>query len=414
MLADPRFRGIEQFVAPGAERGLQYDAFQPRIGVTWDIRGDGTLVGRGGFGVYVTRAREWFSVGSSQQTNFGNTVLVTDRAKQGRCYPDISCVLDGRTIPEYLATTGSGLRQLSLFDDDYRFPYQRTASAGIAWQLTSTTALDVDYVHSHIPNALAGEDQNLPASGAISATNPRPVSTLGRVVVQGLPITRSWYDAMEMQVRQRVRGGNSLQLSYTLSRAIVDGCSGVCVNAVRAFQRESLALLEQTGRSLEYGYNPTDTRHNLAISASFELPAGVQVSGIGRLVSASPVVITCACDLDGDGINDRPRGTPPTVGRGDLQAQLDAINAYRASLSLAPFDRERLEVLAPATNIDVRLTKQFNVGGARRVELFAEAFNVTNAVNAHSPDGNVRLATFNIPTGAQDARQVQWGARYSF
>ncbi len=48
------------------------------------------------------------------------------------------------------------------------------------------------------------------------------------------------------------------------------------------------------------------------------------------------------------------------------------------------------------------------------MELFAKAFNITNAVNAHTPDNNVRLATFNVPTGAQDARQVQWGARYSF
>jgi hypothetical protein len=414
MLADPRFRGMEQFVSPGSERGLQYDAFQPRFGMTWDIRGDGTLVGRGGYGIYITRAREWFSVGSSQQTNLGNTVLVTDRAKQGRCYPDIQCVLDGRTISEYLATTGAGLRQLSIFDDNYRFPYQRTATAGVGWQLTSTTGLDIDYVHAHMPNALAGEDQNLPASGAISAANPRPVPTLGRVVVQGLPITKGWYDAMEMQVRQRVRGGNSLQVSYTLSRAMTDGCVGVCVNAVRAFQRESMTRLEQTGRSLEYGYNSQDTRHNLAVSASFALPGGVQVSGIGRLVSASPIAIGCACDLDGDGINDRPPDTPPTVGRGDLQAQLDAINRYRATLNLAPFDLDRIKVLPPATNVDIRLTKQFNVGGQRRMELFAEAFNITNAVNAHTPDTNVRLATFNVPTGAQDARQMQWGARYSF
>ena len=42
MLADPQFRGMERFV--GGERGNQYDAFQPRFGMTWDIRGDGTLV----------------------------------------------------------------------------------------------------------------------------------------------------------------------------------------------------------------------------------------------------------------------------------------------------------------------------------------------------------------------------------
>lgn len=414
MLADPRFRGMENFVESGAERGLQYDAFQPRFGTTWDLRGDGTLVARGGYGIYVTRNREWFSVGSSQQTNFGNTVLITDRAKQARCYPDVSCVLDGRSISEYLATTGSGLRQLSLVDDNYRFPLQRTASAGIGWQVTSSTGLDVDYVHAHMPNALGGEDRNLPAAGAISATNPRPVPTLGRVTVQNVANSRSWYDALETQARQRVRGATNLQVSYTLSRALIDGCTGVCSNALRAFGRESLARLAETGRSLEYAYNPTDTRHNLAISASFELPAGVQLSGIARFVSASPISITCACDLDGDGVNDRPRGAPLTVGRGDLEAQLAAINAYRATANLAPFTLDRLEVLPPAKNIDIRLTRRFNLSGTRGMEFFAEAFNIANFVNPHTPGTNVRLATFNVPTGAQDARQVQWGARYSF
>jgi hypothetical protein len=68
----------------------------------------------------------------------------------------------------------------------------------------------------------------------------------------------------------------------------------------------------------------------------------------------------------------------------------------------------------PAKNIDLRLTKPVNLGSGRRMELFAEAFNITNFVNATGFAGNVLLPTFNLPTGAQDARQVQWGLRYSF
>jgi hypothetical protein len=273
----------------------------------------------------------------------------------------------------------------------------------------------MDYVHSHMPNAYAGEDHNLPASGPISATNPRPVPTLGRVVMAGLPNTRSWYDALEMQVRQRVRGANSLQVSYTLSRALLDGCSGVCISGVRAFQRDSIARLEATGRSLEYGYNPTDSRHNLAISASLALPVGLQLSGIARVISAPPLLANCGgCDIDGDTIADRAPGTALTVGRGDLNSQLAAINAFRASRNLAPLTLSQIKIPPPAKNIDVRLTKQLNVGGGRRMELFAEAFNITNFVNTTGQAQSVLLSTFNVPIGAQDARQVQWGARYSF
>ena len=408
MLADPQFRGMDNFVH--SDRGNQYDAFQPRLGATWDIKGNGTLVARGGWGLYITRHRQWFSV-NSQQVNYGASVLFTDRAKLGQCYPSISCVLDGKSVTDFVA--GSGLRALSLIDDNYKFPSQRTATAGVGWQVTSSTSLDIDAVRSHMPNALGGEDFNLPAAGAVSATNPRPVATLGRVVLQNLPNTKSWYDALEMQARQRVRGGNSLQVSYTLSRALIDGVGREAT--LRSLQRPSIDALHKTGRSFEYGYNPIDTRHNLAISASFSLPYGIQMSAIGRAISGSPLAATCGCDIDGDTINlDRPAGLGPTVGRGDVQQQLDIINAYRATQSLAPFTIDRLAVQPPAKSIDMRLSKSVNFGQARRMELFLEAFNVTNFVNVTGGAGNIRLATFNVPTGAQDARQVQWGARYSF
>ena len=140
----------------------------------------------------------------------------------------------------------------------------------------------------------------------------------------------------------------------------------------------------------------------------------MQLSGIGRFISGYPLSMTCGCDLDGDGVNDRPPGATFTVGRGDLQAQLDAINAFRRTRSLAPLTLDQISVPPPAKNIDLRLTKQVNLGNGRRIELFAEAFNITNFVNATGFGGNVVLPTFNLPTGAQDARQVQWGARYSF
>ena len=401
MLDDPQFKGIENFVS--RDRGNQYDALQPRAGVTWDVRGDGTLVARGGYGVYITRNRQWFSV-SSQHANFGTSLLMTDRTKLGQCYPSVACATAG---------AGSGLRTVQLIGDDFAFPYQRTATAGVGWQVTGSTSFDVDAVHSYMPNAWGGGDANLPVSGPISASNPRPVSTLGRVNMVGVANTKSWYDAVEMQFRQRVRGANSLQVSYTLARALMDGVTRE--TTLRSFQRASMDAFVRTGRSFEYGYNPTDTRHNLAVSASFELPFAVQVSGIARLISGEPVTVTTGLDLDGDAITvDRPAGLPPTVGRGDIKKQLDIINAYRASLNLAPFALDAIRVKPPARNIDLRLTKRVGLGGGRRMELFAEAFNVTNVVNTIGGSTNIRLSSFNVPIGALDARQIQWGARYSF
>jgi hypothetical protein len=215
------------------------------------------------------------------------------------------------------------------------------------------------------------------------------------------------------RTRSAVRGANSLQVSYTLSRALIDGVGRE--TTLRSQQRGSEAAADRTGKSYEYGYNPTDTRHNIAVSASFELPFGLQISGIGRIISNEPLAVTTGLDLDGDTITvDRPVGLPPTVGRGDVQKQLEVINAYRATLNLPAFSMDRIKMRAPVKNIDLRLTKRVSLGQSRRVELFAEAFNITNVVNVIGGLGNIRLDSFNVPTGALDARQIQWGARYSF
>ena len=49
-----------------------------------------------------------------------------------------------------------------------------------------------------------------------------------------------------------------------------------------------------------------------------------------------------------------------------------------------------------------------------RADLFFEAYNLLNAVNYENPSGNMSSGSFAIRTVARDARQLQWGARFSF
>jgi hypothetical protein len=102
--------------------------------------------------------------------------------------------------------------------------------------------------------------------------------------------SNSWYDALETQLRMRVRGANNLQVSYTFSRSWLDGVD--FYSTVRGTQRTPQ----------ERGFNTTDTRHNLTASASTNLPWNLQLSGILKLVSGFPLGrISAGIDLDGDG-----------------------------------------------------------------------------------------------------------------
>ncbi|MGE3843901.1 MAG: TonB-dependent receptor [Vicinamibacterales bacterium] len=396
LLSNPLYAGIENFVR--AERGNDYDNIQPRLGVTYDVRGDGSLVARGGFGVYVTRNRPWLQQTSMDKT-LGFAVRITD-PQQLQNFPDINAVLGGRTLAEYEAA--GGIRTMYLISDDYELPFSLNSTVGFGWQLNSVTSLDVDYVHNVGKKQLGSTDANLPSSGAITAANPRPVPRFGQVGML-TNFSESWYDALEFQLRTRVRGTDSLQISYAYSRSKLDGVT--FYSTYRGTERTPN----------ERGMNPTDTPHNLSISASTSLPLGLQLSGVFRAISGGPLSVSAGRDLDGDlnAQNDRPAGLPITVGRGDVATQLAIINAYRASRNLPEVSRDLLKP-NPIITVDMRLTKAFSLGGGKRIEAFLEAYNATNYVTLTGGTGNMSAAAFLIRTGARDARQVQWGARYTF
>ena len=222
--------------------------------------------------------------------------------------------------------------------------------------------------------------------------------------------TKSWYDAVETQLRSRMGSRGSFQVSYTLSRSYLDGVD--FFTTMRGTQRTPH----------ERGYNPSDQRHNLTVAGTVGLPWSIQASGILKLISGSPTKVQAGVDLDGDfsQIGDLPDGIPITVGRERVDESLAAINAFRASRGLAPIDRSLL-ALDPYRTLDVRLTKSLPIGRDRRLELLIEAFNVTNYVNFRPPFGNppgagapMNAPAFLVRTTAHAAREIQWGVRYVF
>jgi hypothetical protein len=94
---------------------------------------------------------------------------------------------------------------------------------------------------------------------------------------------------------------------------------------------------------------------------------------------------------------------------------LRIINEFRAGLTLPPIDLNLLR-LDPYRSLDVRLAKRFQVRAPQRLELTLEVFNVTNHVNYNSTSVNRNLNSpaFLERRTARDARQIQWGIRYSF
>src|SRR5262245_8496423 len=389
-LANPTLAGLDAFVTP--DRGTDTNNLQPRIGATFDVRGDGTRVIRGGWGMYVTRNRPWFQVRSMNQ--LASTAVFIEDPSRLKLYPDVAAIVDG-----------GGPRQLgTVIPDDFVESYALNTSVGPWWQGRRTTSLEIGYVHSPGPHQYGTTDRNLPAAGRIGPANPRPSPQFGPVAMLE-NFTDSWYDALESQLRSELGGVVNLQVSYTLSRSYLDGVD-FFVNQ-RGTQRTPQ----------ERGYSPSDQRHNLTTAVSVALPAGFRVSGILKLVSGSPMTVQTGTDVDGDGspTGDRPPGLPITVGRNDRAAALGLINEFRASRLLPPTDPALLQ-LDPYRALDFRATKTMLVREGRRLELILEAFNVTNFINRNPVlvIHNMTSPQFLERTAARDARQIQWGARFVF
>lgn len=397
VLADPAYRGLDRFVT--ADRGTDADNVQPRIGVTYDVTGTGRVVARAGWGKYITRNRHYFGL-TAQDRLLGTAVRIED-PNQLRLYPDINAVLGGRSLADYVASGAA--RSVYLIPDDYVLPESQNTTVGLGWQLARATGIEVDYVHAYGYNQLGALDLNLPASGRISAANPRPVSTFTEV--KSLEnFTRSWYNALETQFRTRFSRLDSLTVSYTLSSSIRDG-----VNHYQTYPGTMRTPQER-------GYSEQDTRHNLSVSAATRLPYGVLFSGILRALSGTPFGVAAGFDIDGDGQtqNDRPVGLPITVGREKVAESLRIINELRASRNLAPITEQHLK-LNPFVSLDLRMTKEFSAGADRRIEAFLEGYNVLNRVNyAGGGNGSLNSAALLIRNNARDARQLQLGARLTF
>ena len=398
--ANPAYAGIDNFVR--SDRGTDMNNLQPRIGLTWDVGGRGNLVVRGGVGFYVTRNRPWFQL-TTQDRLVGSAVRIGDPALLAN-YPDQNGALGGKSLEEFVL---SGARSVFLIDDDYQLPQSVTATIGFGWQINPQTSLDVDLVHSYADQQLGALDDNLPASGRIGADNPRPVAGFSEVKVM-TNFTETWYDALEVQLRRRVRGGDSLQASYTLSRSYRNG--------VGHYQWYPGTMRDfVSGAREEEGYSDLDNRHNFTVAGSTVLPWDIQLSGIFRVLSGNPVRAEAGFDIDGDNQrqHDKPPGLAHTVGRTDVDQALGIINDLRASIGRDPIDRSLLD-LDTFFNVDVRVTKIIPFGAAQQLELFLEGYNLTNHVNYYGSNRNINSASFLVRRRARDARQFQGGIRYRF
>jgi hypothetical protein len=407
-LNNPALAGIQNFVSP--HRGNEWSNWGPRLGVAYDLAGNGKIVLKAGYGRYVTRNRQWFEEQTEQMLS-GASVFITN-PMQLQNYPNITAVLNGETLSQYVASGGA--RSGAMLANNFRVPVSNNYTVGFDWQINSNTVLTANYVADLSQDEIGSMDPNQP-NGPITASNPRPVAHFSQIeeVTNG-----GWasFKAFEVQLRTKVPGFDTISASYTYSKSLMD--------AVTFFSTYYFVN--------NYAVNPTDTPQIFSLTFNtVPLPWKIVWSGIFSASSGGPETVAAGIDLRGTTeptAGQLPAGLEQTVGRGDVTQQLQIMNAYRANpcsfaaagvtctqKAITPAITASEIAPQPVIDFDTRLTKAISLRkDKQQLSLFFEAYNTFNHVTRFGGTGTLTTADALQKTSALPMRQLQWGARFTF
>jgi hypothetical protein len=224
-------------------------------------------------------------------------------------------------------------------------------------------------------------------------------------VTQPQNIGKVDYDALLVAFNKRFSHNYQARVSYTFSysRGNTTG-AGV---AGSGFQ-----VLDDMHLELNEGPTSFDTPHNLVVSGQALVPktGGLNLSWVVRALSGSPFsLVNGNIDPDRNGSQSEP------LPAGDYTGTATGVDLY----TVKGYESKRNGARGPGFfNADLRLGYRIGLANARRIEVFADVFNVTNHTNFANPGGNQAAPTsflvLNAYSTSYAPRKLQIGVRLQF
>ena len=380
----------------------------PRLGLAWDVRSSGKSVVRLGYGLVYTNITNLIprAEGSALKQN---TINISNPS-----YPDPYQGRDPATFvstaPPNITINGNNLVNAPV----------HTSSVGFSQEVTHDTAVHLDAIYQTA--------SDIPTDVQVNTRNPvtliRPLPEWGQIV-QRQPIGLFTYKALLVRLEKRLSHRYQYQLSYTLAK---QDSNAATPDTVGIGLGGSITDLYNPGWDIGPANN--DRRHAVVLSGAAQLPADIVVGAIWNFRTTTPFSARAGVDLNGDGQStgggagvggnyptDYVPGTTKNMGNRDTTAMLAAVNAYRATLNLAPIPESQIEnnVLS---QLDLRLSKAFNTGRGTKVELIGQVFNVLGRDNLGGLSSqyitNVRSDSFGRILTALPRQQGEVAVRFVF
>jgi hypothetical protein len=296
----------------------------------------------------------------------------------------------------------SAAPNVTILDDEIENAEAKGVSVGFSQELRPNMAVHVDGIFTDVDKMTQSANINTPLNGV------RPIAGWGNIV-QLRSAGFHDYRAMLVRLDKRLANRHQYMLSYTLAKETNQGPTGTITDFYHP--------------ELDRGPGSGDRRHGFVASGSVLLPFDINVGGVWTLRSSMPFSARAGRDLNADGAagTDYVPGTTRNQGnRGDNEAFLAAVNAWRAQNARAPIPASQL-----ATNeynrFDVRVSKAVMLG-TRRVEFIAQVqnlfgrdnFGVGLAATGSPWQENVLSDSFGRILEVQPRQQAELAVRFTF
>jgi hypothetical protein len=408
--------------------------FAPRLGLAWDIFGDGRTALRAAYGLFYETANG----DTLAQTN-PPFVVGSENYRDGRLanpFGSINAVplpvvADPREIRFVLPMGGLWGPQTT----DFATPYVQNWSTFIDRQLSDSYALTLGYIGKKGHNLLAFRPFN--AALFIPGTNAQgqPLSTRANIN-QRVPFLpgvynaagyfldnafRNNYHALQLELKKRFSHGFQFETSYVLSKSL-DNSSTHTLGG---------SLTDPYRPDHDYGRSTWDRRHAYVVSGVWAPPiftgqrgvagallGGWTLTGITTIYSGGPLSFAAGEDT---GMNGAGGARADIVGdpkrshssRDDMIAKFFNTAAFVRPQDGTVGSSGRSILSGPAqVSTDLAVLKDFRVYEQARFQLRVETFNVFNQVNFGDPRTTLTDSRFGQITGSGSGRNLLVGLKF--
>ncbi len=429
-----------------------YHDFGPRLGVTYDLKGDGTSVVRGGYGIFYYIDYGGINNQLGEQAPFGGSndylasngycITFTGQLNQSTVSTGNNYNCANYTGPS-AAVTPLPARGYVNFDPAH--PPAGTSMIAVnthnpnsmiqEWnlqleqQLGANNVVNIAYVGTHGSNLstyypyninqFSTGVQNFPGLGSINYNNYNGISN---------------YNGLQVHAEHRATNGLVATFSYAWSHTLDDSPG--------AFQGQTAALYYDPLAG--YGNSSQDQRHVFSSSILYPLPfgrgqrfgsgvsrpmdwviGGWQTSIISLVQTGTPVDLSTGQFAPGNRPDlvkpiSYPKGiTGQWFDPASFSANVPTVNSTACNCTV--YTRlgtlERNQVFGPGYRVvNLSLQKTLHLAEGYALELHGDAFNLFNSAEFANPNSNMNQSNFGQIESTQvySNREIQLAARFTF